>query len=284
MLRRPPASSSTASASSRTTARRCAATGSTRASSPRRATTRSAASTADPTGPRHVPQLGLLLAGQPPRHVQPRVRRRGRQGLGPQARRESSGTARSGSATCPTSSPTRLRASSARSSCCPKGVGRLFAAALNDGPFPEHYEADRGAGRQPAPSEGHVEPGRRKKFSSDKDVYGKREDFPIVCTTYRLTEHFHYWTQHQHDGVLNQLQPGFFVEIPEGLAQREGHRQRVAGQGHVGARLDRGRRDGHQAPAPDEDRRQGDVADRVPDPLGLCGRRHRATRARSRTS
>ena len=56
----------------------------------------------------------------------------------------------------------------------------------------------------------------------DKDVYGKKEDFPIVCTTYRLTEHFHYWTQHQHDGVLNELQPGFFVEIPEGLANQKG--------------------------------------------------------------
>src|SRR5262249_23318738 len=42
------------------------------------------------------------------------------------------------------------------------------------------------------------------------------------CTTYRLTEHFHYWTQHQHEGLLNQLQPGFFVEIPEGLAREKG--------------------------------------------------------------
>jgi formate dehydrogenase major subunit len=61
-----------------------------------------------------------------------------------------------------------------------------------------------------------------KPFKSDKDVYGKREDFPIICTTYRLTEHFHYWTQHQHQGHLNELQPGFFVEIPEGLAREKG--------------------------------------------------------------
>ena len=49
-------------------------------------------------------------------HVQPRLRRRGGQALGSEARRASSGTARSGSATSPTSSPTRRPASSARSS------------------------------------------------------------------------------------------------------------------------------------------------------------------------
>ena len=61
-----------------------------------------------------------------------------------------------------------------------------------------------------------------KKFSTDKDVYGTKEEFPIVCTTYRLTEHFHYWTQHQHQGLLNEVQPGFFIEIPEALAEEKG--------------------------------------------------------------
>jgi formate dehydrogenase major subunit len=37
-----------------------------------------------------------------------------------------------------------------------------------------------------------------------------------------LTEHFHYWTKHQEGGRLNELQPGFFVEIPEGLARQKG--------------------------------------------------------------
>ncbi|HXM77230.1 MAG TPA: molybdopterin dinucleotide binding domain-containing protein, partial [Thermoanaerobaculia bacterium] len=103
----------------------------------------------------------------------------------------------------------------------PEGVGRLYAPVLNDGPFPEHYEAIE------APVDNLLHPKvssnpASKKFSTDKDVYGKKEDFPIVCTTYRLTEHFHYWTQHQHDGKLNEMQPGFFVEIPEGLAKEKG--------------------------------------------------------------
>jgi formate dehydrogenase major subunit len=103
----------------------------------------------------------------------------------------------------------------------PEGVGRLYAPVLNDGPFPEHYEAVE------APIDNPLHPKVTSnpvalKFSSDKDVIGKKEDFPIVCTTYRLTEHFHYWTQHQHKGVLNELQPGFFVEIPDALASQKG--------------------------------------------------------------
>jgi formate dehydrogenase major subunit len=103
----------------------------------------------------------------------------------------------------------------------PEGVGRLFSASLNDGPFPEHYEAIEAPVDNPLHPKVSSNPAS-KKFSSDKDVYGKKEDFPIVCTTYRLTEHFHYWTQHQHNGVLNELQPGFFVEIPEALAKQKG--------------------------------------------------------------
>jgi formate dehydrogenase major subunit len=100
-----------------------------------------------------------------------------------------------------------------------EGVGRLFAATLADGPFPEHYEAVE------APVENLLHPKvtsnpATKRLKSDKDVYGTREQFPIVCTTYRLTEHYHYWTKHTQ--VLNQLQPGFFVEIPEALARQKG--------------------------------------------------------------
>jgi formate dehydrogenase major subunit len=101
----------------------------------------------------------------------------------------------------------------------PEGVGRLFAP-LNDGPFPEHYEAVE------APIDNPLHPRTTsnpvsKRFSSDKDTYGTKEEFPIVCTTYRLTEHFH-WTQHHADGKLNELQPGFFIEVPEALAQQKG--------------------------------------------------------------
>jgi formate dehydrogenase major subunit len=103
----------------------------------------------------------------------------------------------------------------------PEGVARLFSPVLNDGPFPEHYEAVE------APIDNPLHPKMpsnpvSKRFASDKDKYGTRDQFPIVCTTYRLTEHFHYWTQHQVGGKLNELQPGFFIEVPEALAQQKG--------------------------------------------------------------
>ena len=103
----------------------------------------------------------------------------------------------------------------------PEGVARLFAPGLNDGPFPEHYEAVEAPIDNPLHPKVTSNP-VAKTFKNDKDSYGKKEDFPIVCTTYRLTEHFHYWTQHQAGGRLNELQPGFFVEIPEALAQQKG--------------------------------------------------------------
>jgi formate dehydrogenase major subunit len=101
----------------------------------------------------------------------------------------------------------------------PEGVGRLFSPSLNDGPFAEHYEAIEAAIDNPLHPKVTSSP-VSKRFSSDKDVYGKKEEFPVVCTTYRLTEHYHYWTHHT--AILNQLQPGFFIEIPEPLAKEKG--------------------------------------------------------------
>jgi len=100
-----------------------------------------------------------------------------------------------------------------------EGVGRLFAPSLADGPMAEHYEPIE------APVDNILHPKvtsnpASKRFKSDKDIYGKKEDFPIICTTYRLTELYHYWTEHT--AILNQLQPGFFIEIPEALAAEKG--------------------------------------------------------------
>jgi formate dehydrogenase major subunit len=41
-----------------------------------------------------------------------------------------------------------------------------------------------------------------------------------VGVTYRLTEHFHYWTKHT--AGSSQLQSNFFVEVPDELAQQRG--------------------------------------------------------------
>jgi formate dehydrogenase major subunit len=41
-----------------------------------------------------------------------------------------------------------------------------------------------------------------------------------VCTTYRLTEHFHFWTKHVK--LTSIVQPEQFVEIGEDLAKEKG--------------------------------------------------------------
>lgn len=101
----------------------------------------------------------------------------------------------------------------------PEGVGRLYAPVLTDGPFAEHYEAVEAPIANPLHPKVTSNPAT-KRFTSDKDIYGNPQEYPIVCTTYRLTEMYHYWTKHTNK--LNQLQPGFFIEIPEQLAVERG--------------------------------------------------------------
>ena len=100
----------------------------------------------------------------------------------------------------------------------PEGVGRLFVplAGMADGPFPEHYEPFE----SPVQNVLHPQQANNpvvKKYNSDMDKYGTPEQgFTVVCTTYRLTEHYHYWTKNNPMNV--QLVPQMFVEIPVELA------------------------------------------------------------------
>ncbi len=100
-----------------------------------------------------------------------------------------------------------------------EGVAKLYAVNFAEGPFPEHYEGFE------TPVENLLHPKvtsnpTAKLLSTDKDVFGKPDKFPYVCTTYRLTEHFHFWTKHIGRNV--ETQPEFFVEIPEELAKEKG--------------------------------------------------------------
>jgi formate dehydrogenase major subunit len=57
-------------------------------------------------------------------------------------------------------------------------------------------------------------------FQSDVAQFATSEEFPYAATSYRLTEHFHFWTKHNR--VNATLQPEFFVEISEQLAAEKG--------------------------------------------------------------
>jgi formate dehydrogenase major subunit len=115
-----------------------------------------------------------------------------------------------------------------------EGVGRLFSTSMLDGPFPEHYEPIESPIDNPLHAQQSESPvaflydqaaGRPNRF-------GKVSDYPYIATSYRLTEHEHYVTQHV--PLLVGLQPQAFVEVPEELAAeksiKNGDRVRVSSQ------------------------------------------------------
>jgi formate dehydrogenase major subunit len=102
-----------------------------------------------------------------------------------------------------------------------EGVGRLFCARMcTDGPFPEHYEPmESPLKANPLGAKALNSPAVRM-FKHDRERLGDSEQFPYVATTYRLTEHFMYWTKH---AKLNAItQPEQFIEMPEVLAKEKG--------------------------------------------------------------
>jgi formate dehydrogenase major subunit len=106
----------------------------------------------------------------------------------------------------------------------PEGVGRIFAplAAFAEGPFPTHYEPVE------SPVGNLLHPGQTsspvvRRFKTPDDKYGSpKEGYNIICTTYRLTEHYHYWTKNNPMNV--QLVPEPFVEISAEMAEDMGLR------------------------------------------------------------
>jgi formate dehydrogenase major subunit len=101
----------------------------------------------------------------------------------------------------------------------PEGTARLFVRGMmRDGPFPAHYEPFE------SPSVNVIAPKIRgnpvaRVFKGDMEQFGDAKEFPYAATSYRLTEHFHYWTKHVQ--INASLQPEFFVEISEQLAKEK---------------------------------------------------------------
>jgi len=100
----------------------------------------------------------------------------------------------------------------------PDGLGGLFAN-LNEGPLPEHYE--------PWDS-----PLAKNPFSGQmlnpvvkiwrKDQQGTPDKFPIVATTYRVSEHWQAGAMTRNLPWLAELMPAMFVEMSPALAKEKG--------------------------------------------------------------
>ena len=104
----------------------------------------------------------------------------------------------------------------------PEGVSRLFTRGMmRDGPFPTHMEPFE------SPLANALNPELRgnpvaRVFADDAAQLAETgsAEFPFVATSYRLTEHFHYWTKHNR--INSALQPQFFVELSHQLAEERG--------------------------------------------------------------
>ena len=106
----------------------------------------------------------------------------------------------------------------------PEGVARFFArGGMAEGPFPEHYEPFETplASNPLSPKDvGSLNNPAARVFDDDRKAFGKPDKFPHAATTYRLTEHFHYWTKHVRLNAI--IQPEQFVEIGDALGKELG--------------------------------------------------------------
>jgi formate dehydrogenase major subunit len=156
-----------------------------------------------------------------------------------------------------------------------EGTARLFARGmLRDGPFPAHYEPFE------SPVVNVIAPKIRgnpvaRVFKNDLEQFGTAKEFPYAATSYRLTEHFHFWTKHVR---FNADAAGIFRRALGAAGVRERHQIRPLGPGVVETRCREGQGRRDQTDRAADMRRQAGAYHRHPAALGL----HRRDQGRFR--
>jgi len=97
-------------------------------------------------------------------------------------------------------------------------VSRLFSPGMTDGPFPEHYEPAESPTRN-ALSSVQVNPVAMLLESSD---FGESNEYPLICTTYRLVEHWQTGVTTRNSPWLAEAMPHNFLEMSKELAAERG--------------------------------------------------------------
>ncbi len=105
----------------------------------------------------------------------------------------------------------------------PDGKGWLFApSGAKDGPLPAHYEPVE----SPVPNELYAQQENPAVKLHDLPLNLKSApldaDFPVVATTFRLTEHYLSGPMSRFNSWLNELQPEMFIELSPELAAERG--------------------------------------------------------------
>jgi formate dehydrogenase major subunit len=99
-----------------------------------------------------------------------------------------------------------------------EGIARVFGPGMVEGPLPEHYEpwespvANAMSGQQNNPAIKIWRPGEQ----------GDPNQFPIVCSTYRVCEHWQGGQMTRNMPWVIEAQPEPFVEMSTELAAEKG--------------------------------------------------------------
>jgi formate dehydrogenase major subunit len=139
-----------------------------------------------------------------------------------------------GGADVPDYRPTRTRTTACGPFIMnPEGVARLFArGAMVEGPFPEHYEPFERRCRPTRcirTSRRREQPGRARVRTTARRS-ASRTSSRTSATTYRLTEHFHFWTKHvaQRDRCSRSSSSRSARQLADGDRHRQRRRVRVS--------------------------------------------------------
>jgi formate dehydrogenase major subunit len=108
----------------------------------------------------------------------------------------------------------------------PEGKSRIFvpAGACKDGPLPEHYEALEGPYVNPMSDQQSNPVMRMWRSNLDKVAEVSDPRFPVIATTFRLTEHWQGGAMTRNLPWLAELVPEMFVEMSPSLAKARGIR------------------------------------------------------------
>ena len=108
-----------------------------------------------------------------------------------------------------------------------EGHARIFSPILKDGPLPEHYEPLESPLTKNPMSNQKINPAivllhEGDAKNKEMNAVGTPDEFPIVGTTFRLTEHWQAGAMTRNLPWLAELMPDVFVEISLDLAEEKG--------------------------------------------------------------
>ena len=100
------------------------------------------------------------------------------------------------------------------------GVAGVYAPTLNDGPFPEHYEPYESPVKNAFSSQ-EINPAIAI-IEGDFNLKGDSKKYPIVGTTYRVSEHWQSGSMTRNQEWLSELAGHMYIEMSEELAKEKG--------------------------------------------------------------